>query len=209
VNNEYVDGLRQYDSRLRSPVVVPHNISALRKKILFENNLLEERALHEFSAGKGDGAGVDTGSAPLKPLTSLTPTPTRTPTPTPTPALAGIPVASTNQIVITNAGFFNGTYTRRSAGAELISSVGFLVGTGYSYSKTINQNSNTVLIGPQMSVGGYGHSAWVINYGYADEGSITWDTQGVIFNASTDITTIPTSGWTAEGAPFPLTITAA
>jgi len=195
MDNEYVDGLRQYDSRARSPVVVPHNISALRKKILFENNLLEERALHEFSAGKGDGAGVDTGSAPNAPAAA--------------PAPAGLPVASTNQIVITNAGFFNGTYTRRSAGAELITFVGFLEGTGYSYSKTIGETSNTVLIGPQMTVGGYGNSAWVINYGYADEGSISWETQGVIFNASTDIATIPTSGWTADGAPFPITITAA
>jgi hypothetical protein len=122
---------------------------------------------------------------------------------------SGIPVASTNQIVVTNAGFFNGTYTRRSAGAELISFVGFLEGTGYSYSKTINQTENTVLIGPQMTVGGYGNSAWIINFGYADESNVTWDTAGVIFNASTDITTIPTSEWTADGAPFPITITAA
>jgi hypothetical protein len=45
-------------------------LSEIRKKILFENTLLEERAMHEFSAGKGDGAGVDTGSAPYAPVAS-------------------------------------------------------------------------------------------------------------------------------------------
>ena len=97
MDNAYVHGLRQYDNRPRSPVVVPRDMSALRKKILFENTLLEERTLHEFSAGKGDGAGVDTGSAPLKPLTSPTPSPT----PTPTPAPSGIPTATTNTVNIT------------------------------------------------------------------------------------------------------------
>jgi len=73
MDNAYVHGLRQYDNRPRSPVIVPHNLSELRKKILFENTLLEERALHEFSAGKGDGAGVDTGSAPLAPASAAAP----------------------------------------------------------------------------------------------------------------------------------------
>ena len=75
MDNSYIHGLRQHDARPRSPVIVPHNLSELRKKILFENTLLEERALHEFSAGKGDGAGVDTGSAPLAPATAPAPFP--------------------------------------------------------------------------------------------------------------------------------------
>jgi len=213
MDNAYVHGLRQYDNRPRSPVIVPHNLSELRKKILFENTLLEERALHEFSAGKGDGAGVDTGSAPLKPLTSPTPSPTTTPTPTPTPAPAGIPVASTNQIIVTNAGPYDGTYIKRSSGAMLTATYGLLQGTGNSYSMTLGESAVVVLIGPQMTVGGFGAGSWIIDYGYDDEeyGGFVGGTSGSVTNASTNITTIPTSGWThAQGGVYGnFTITAA
>ena len=104
MDNAYVHGLKQHDSRPRSPVVVPCNMSALRKKILFENTLLEERALHEFSAGKGDGAGVDTGSAPLAPASA--------------PVPAGIPVASTASVEIaggtSDPNWHRGTYQKTS-----------------------------------------------------------------------------------------------
>lgn len=101
MDNAYVDGLRQHDSRPRSPVIIPHNLSELRKKILFENTLLEERALHEFSAGKGDGAGVDTGSAPLAPATAPAPFPasitlTGTYSSTASPTL--LPISNFNEI---------------------------------------------------------------------------------------------------------------
>ena len=92
MDNAYVHGLRQYDSRPRSPVIIPLNLSELRKRILRENTLLEERTLHEFSAGKGDGAGVDTGSAA---------------------APSGIPVTGASQPLFINFGSGderNGTY---------------------------------------------------------------------------------------------------
>jgi len=68
VNDGYLDGLRKHDARPLHPIVVPRDTSpGMMRKMMFEHQLLEERALHEFSAGRGDGAGVDTGSAPLKP----------------------------------------------------------------------------------------------------------------------------------------------
>jgi hypothetical protein len=221
MDNEYVDGLRQYDSRARSPVVVPHNISALRKKILFENNLLEERALHEFSASKGDGAGVDTGSAPLKPLTSLTPTPTRTPTPTPTPAPAGIPVASAS--VITIAGltlsYGNTLYRKNSTNVPngsivVVYHYGCRVdvsGEGYKviYSSVLNPLASeasdaTILVGPGAYVYNYytenmileDNPNWQIFDLIRDSESCDYYLSTVIAtNASTDPATIPTTGW--------------
>lgn len=68
MNNPYVHVLKQYDSRHRSPVVVPHDMSALRKKILFENTLLEERVLHEFSANTT--GGYDAGAINVNPVQS-------------------------------------------------------------------------------------------------------------------------------------------
>ena len=122
------------------------------------------------------------------------------------PAPSGIPVASTNQIVVTNAGLFNGTYTRRSAGANLTIPYGLLEGTGNSYSISEGGTDVFVLIGPQMTVGGYGTGSWVFAYGYNDDdvGNIVFGALSPITNASTDITTLPTTGWSSG-----ITITAA
>jgi hypothetical protein len=121
-------------------------------------------------------------------------------------APSGIPVASTSQIIVTNAGSFNGTYTRRSAGANLTLSYGLLAGTGNSYSVSIDQQDVFVLIGPQMTVGGYGTGSWIFAYGYddIDYGGIVFGSIDPITNASTNITTIPTTGWSSA-----ITITAA
>ena len=122
------------------------------------------------------------------------------------PAPSGIPVASTSQIIVTNAGSFNGTYTRRSAGADLTITYGVLAGTGNSYSISEGGTDVFVLIGPQMTVGGYGVGSWIFAYGYNDDdvGNIVFGTLDPITNASTNITTIPTTGWSSG-----ITITAA
>ena len=215
MDNGYVDGLRQLDSRPRSPVVVPHDISALRKKILFENTLLEERALHEFSAGKGDGAGVDTGSAPLKPLTSPTPSPT----PTPTPAPAGIPVASTASVVIGNAGAGNnGTYVKKVP-QQVMLDLGFgqlysnIAGTCYVLGA--GNGDGRILFSPDaqawddLGLGtpqfGTPFGNWKLGYVYYEGGdSSSWFLTEIATNASTDANYIPTGGWTPS-----ITITAA
>lgn len=68
MNDGYLDGLRKHDARPLHPIVVARDTSPrMMRKMMFEHQLLEERALHEHSAGKDDGAGIDTGSAPLKP----------------------------------------------------------------------------------------------------------------------------------------------
>lgn len=123
------------------------------------------------------------------------------------PAPSGIPVASTNQIIVTNApGQFNGTYIKRSAGAELTIPYGLLQGTGNSYSTSEFGTDVFVLIGPQMTVGGYGVGSWIFAYGYNDDdyGGIVFSADNQITNASTDITAIPTTGWSSG-----ITITAA
>ena len=132
--------------------------------------------------------------------------PTAAEAPPPPPPPSGIVVASTNQIVVTNAGSFNGTYTRRSAGADLTIPYGVLAGTGNSYSVSEGGTDVFVLIGPQMTVGGYGTGSWIFDYGYndGDYGGIVFGTQEPITNASIDITTIPTTGWSSG-----ITITAA
>jgi hypothetical protein len=121
-------------------------------------------------------------------------------------APSGIPVASTSQIIVTNAGLFNGTYTRRSAGANLTINYGLLEGTGNSYSISEGGTEVYVLIGPQMTVGGYGTGSWIFDYGYNDDdvGNIVFGVLSPITNASTNITTIPTTGWSSG-----ITITAA
>lgn len=121
-------------------------------------------------------------------------------------APSGIPVASTNQIIVTNAGFFNGTYTKRSSGADLTIPYGLLQGTGNSYSTYEAGTDLFVLIGPQMTVGGYGVGSWIFAYGYNDDdyGNIIFGAVDPITNASTDITSIPTIGWSSG-----ITITAA
>ena len=68
MDNPYVHGLRQHDNRPRSPVIIPHNPYELRKKILFENTLLEERALHEHSANTT--GGYDAGAINVNPVQS-------------------------------------------------------------------------------------------------------------------------------------------
>ena len=224
MNNAYVDGLRQHDNRPRSPVIVPHNLSELRKKILFENTLLEERALHEFSAGKGDGAGVDTGSAPLKPLTSPTPTRTPTPTPTPTPAPAGIPVASTSQIIVSNYfnSYFNNTYNKIIGSSEIpftdgdsnsLGTIEILNGSAYVYAfnKIIlspNATMRVATIGSHYSEFTYPSWAFGTLYIAGDGYDITFyqdNYPNPNFNPSTNQSLIPNNGWT----PFPMTITAA
>ena len=65
MDNPYVHGLRQHDARPRAPIVVPNHMqSALtRRKIMFEQQLLEELTLHEFSAAGGlMTGGYDAGS---------------------------------------------------------------------------------------------------------------------------------------------------
>jgi hypothetical protein len=121
-------------------------------------------------------------------------------------APSGIPVASTNQIIVTNAGLFNGTYIKRSAGANLTDPYGLLQGTGNSYSISEYGTDVFVLIGPQMTVGGYGVGSWIFAYGYNDDdyGNIIFGAVDPITNASTDITAIPTIGWSSG-----ITITAA
>jgi hypothetical protein len=121
-------------------------------------------------------------------------------------APSGIPVASTNQIIVTNAGSFNGTYIKRSAGADLTIPYGALAGTGNSYSVSEAGTDVFVLIGPQMTVGGYGAGSWIFAYGYNDDdyGSIVFGAIEPITNPSTNITTIPTTGWSSG-----ITITAA
>jgi len=122
-------------------------------------------------------------------------------------APSGIPVASTNQIIVTNTGGFNGTYTRRSAGVMITGGYGELAGTGYSYSITEGLSDAFMLIGPQMTVGGYGNSSWVFIYGYDDSeyGGVIFDYGNAITNPTgTSITTIPITGW-SQG----ITITAA
>jgi hypothetical protein len=212
MDNEYVDGLRQYDSRARSPVVVPHNISALRKKILFENNLLEERALHEFSAGKGDGAGVDTGSAPLKSLTSLTPTPTRTPTPTPTPVPLGTPVTITLNAANGSdpASPFNGRYTRVAPGTDVFYGGYQIAGTGYAYQFQIANSRGYIILGPGTSYIIYGSGEiypatgfWTLIYVWPDDGI---NAELVSANISTDANNVPRTGWDAGLVP-PVSIT--
>ena len=123
-------------------------------------------------------------------------------------APSGIPVASTNQIIVTNAGGFNGTYIKRSSGAMLTGGgYGLLQGTGNSYSISDDEGAVFVLIGPQMTVGGYGAGSWIFDYGYdIDEEyvGVIFGSAGSITNASTDITKIPTTGWSSG-----ITITAA
>jgi len=122
------------------------------------------------------------------------------------PAPSGIPVASTSQIIVTNSISFNGTYTKRSAGADLTITYGVLAGTGNSYSISEGGTDVYVLIGPQMTVGGYGVGSWIFAYGYNDDdsGNIVFGSVNPITNASTNITTIPTTGWSSG-----ITITAA
>ena len=209
MDNGYVDGLRQLDSRPRSPVIVPHNLSELRKKILFENTLLEERALHEFSAGKGDGAGVDTGSAPLKPLTSPTPSPT----PTPTPAPAGIPVASTVSVNIAGEPYiYYSPFTKQSSGYEFPATGGYsLIVTSGTIYVDVQENADITLIAPNtsLSVIDEGNtypyvttSTWVILNFSDNDGEPTYSVGST--NPSTNATAIPTTGWSPS-----LTITAA
>ena len=214
MDNEYVDGLRQYDSRARSPVVVPHNISALRKKILFENNLLEERALHEFSAGKGDEAGVDTGSAPLKPLTSLTPTPTRTPTPTPTlPVPLGTPATITLNAA-NGVGTFNGGYTRVAPGTDVFYGGYTIIGTGYAYKQTAAapyDSTGYLMLGPGTGYYDYNTAnpiygapgAWTFIYVYPSDGVAT---ETISTNVSNNAANVPATGWNAGLVP-PVSIT--
>ena len=121
-------------------------------------------------------------------------------------APSGIPVASTSQIIVTNAGSFNGTYIKRVAGDNLTIPYGLLLGTGNSYSVSEGGTDVFVLIGPQMTVGGYGAGSWIFAYGYNDDdsGNIVFGAIEPITNASTNITTIPTTGWSSA-----ITITAA
>ena len=70
MDNPYVQGLRQHDARPRNPIVVPNYLqSALtRRKIVFENMLLEERTLHEHSANAT--GGYDAGAVNVNPVQS-------------------------------------------------------------------------------------------------------------------------------------------
>jgi len=196
-----VHGLRQYDNRPRSPVIVPHNLSELRKKILFENTLLEERALHEFSAGKGDGAGVDTGSAPLAPASAAAP--------------SGIPVASTASVNIAEVPFiYVSPFTKKLAGYGFgcnNNTYFLVVNSGLIYMNSSEDgNSAGVLISPGTTLYKddylwYTSSIWKMTGFGDDEGSPNISDSAT--NPSTDPTIIPTSGWT--GYYGNLTITAA
>jgi len=44
-SRQYVDGLKQFDSRARNPIIVPNHLQSaeFKKKFLFEQQLLEER----------------------------------------------------------------------------------------------------------------------------------------------------------------------
>ena len=70
MDNPYIHGLRQHDARLRTPIVVPNHLqSALtRRKIVFENMLLEERTMHEHSANTTDDH--DAGAINVNPVQS-------------------------------------------------------------------------------------------------------------------------------------------
>ena len=156
-------------------------------QLMQEKRQAEERELTQSHGGYGGG-----GPPKKKTVSPVAP--------------AGIPVASTNQIIVTNAGPYNGTYIKRSSGAMLTATYGLLQGTGNSYSRTQGESSVAVLIGPQMTVGYQGAGSWIFDYGYDDEeyAGVVFGTSGSITNASTNITTIPTTGWSS-----PITITAA
>lgn len=73
MDNHYVHGLRQYDARPRTPIVVSNHLqSALtRRKIMYESMLEEERMLHAHSADNATG-GYDGGASSFSYANELT-----------------------------------------------------------------------------------------------------------------------------------------
>jgi hypothetical protein len=129
------------------------------------------------------------------------------------PAPSGIPVASTNSIVIVGSGSVpSGTYNKKAQNSY-IGNVGgdvFHAGTGtiYNLYPDISPNYNIYfLLGPNATIttdfGDFitNDSSWKIYNIFNDDGAV-YSTNGT--NVSTDANYIPTSGWSPS-----ITITAA
>ena len=139
-------------------------------------------------------------------------------------APSGIPVASTANVVISNApqGQFvsmNGTYVKkvnpeRCAGIQDFGASLFVY-SGAVFSSNLGENTGNILIGPETSLIddfdggspdqiGTPYNNWrLIELSYNSENA-SWDVLTEILNSSSDPTTIPTSGWSPS-----ITITAA
>ena len=139
-------------------------------------------------------------------------------------APSGIPVASTANVVISNApqGQFvsmNGTYVKkvnpeRCAGIQDFGASLFVY-SGAVFSSNLGENTGNILIGPETSLIddfdggspdqiGTPYNNWrLIELSYNSENA-SWDVLTEILNSSSDPTTIPTTGWSPS-----ITITAA
>jgi hypothetical protein len=216
VYDGYLDGLRKHDARPLHPIVVPRDTSPrMMRKMMFEHQLLEERALHEFSAGKGDGAGVDTGSAPNAPAAA--------------PAPAGLPVASTASIIVAGS-FLDGTYYRVPQGTEIMNSAGTVDGpfvlNGGTYMYRMPDSSYDPESPPNLnffapgsiirSAGGEGDAVvstpfptWTFSALFFDEVGgpgdagywYSWPGERST-HPSTDPNYLPTTGWTGHYTNF-------
>jgi hypothetical protein len=66
-SRQYVDGLKQFDSRSRNPIIVPNHMQSaeFKKKFLFEQQLLEERTLAEERNNLMHGSSMTSDSGPV------------------------------------------------------------------------------------------------------------------------------------------------
>jgi hypothetical protein len=66
-SRQYIDGLKQFDSRSRNPIIVPNHMQSaeFKKKFLFEQQLLEERTLAEERNNLMHGSSMTSDSGPV------------------------------------------------------------------------------------------------------------------------------------------------
>ena len=66
-SRQYIDGLKQFDSRARNPIIIPNPLQSaeFKKKFLFEQQLLEERTLAEEKNNLMHGSSMTSDSGPV------------------------------------------------------------------------------------------------------------------------------------------------
>ena len=129
-------------------------------------------------------------------------------------APSGIPVASTASVVFSNAGSFNGTYAKKIPTETVLSFGGetAFMSAGVSYARVVG-DTGYVLLRPNSTIQhsffgtilGTPYANWVALFFYFDgENTGEYYYETTYTNASTDVTNIPTTGWSSA-----ITITAA
>jgi len=127
-----------------------------------------------------------------------------------TPPPSGIPVASTESLIISGNATFNGIAFKKVSGGRVLGVQGFsgelYVYSGIAYGYDLNYGQGKILIPPQtVIIDSYEYGApdklytpsntWrLVAAGYDGEND-SYNIDSIANNPSTDPTTIPTTGW--------------